>query len=90
MSEWHPKGTIVQGKTCPKCRRNPVVYNGNYFCGGWGDDCDWAMGEQNSEFNRDIVRTYLIQEREEAIAEGNAERVERMEFYLIDLETNGV
>ncbi len=28
---------------CPKCGEAPVVYNGNYFCGYWGDGCDWAL-----------------------------------------------
>ncbi len=27
---------------CPKCSGR-VVYNGNYFCENWGDDCDWAL-----------------------------------------------
>lgn len=31
---------------CPQCGNAPIVYNGNYFCDGWGDilgECDWAM-----------------------------------------------
>lgn len=29
--------------TCPKCKEERVVYNGNYFCDGWGYTCDWAL-----------------------------------------------
>lgn len=90
MSEYHPMGAIVEGKFCPKCRRGKIIYNGNYFCERFGEGCDWAMGEQNTEFNRDIIRTFLIQERKKALSEGNIDRVERMAFYLIDLETNGI
>lgn len=89
MSEWNAKGAVVGGKFCPKCRKGQIVYNGNYFCERWGDGCDWAMGEKNSEFNRDIIRTYLIQEREEAIYEGDGERAARMEFHLTNLEKSG-
>ena len=28
---------------CPACGVMPVVYNGNYFCDGWGDTCSWAL-----------------------------------------------
>lgn len=28
---------------CPKCKSSWVVYNGNYFCDGHGDTCDWAL-----------------------------------------------
>lgn len=28
---------------CPTCGDDFVVYNGNYFCDGWGDTCDWAL-----------------------------------------------
>jgi len=34
-----PSATIE----CPKCKAALVVYNGNYFCDGWGDTCDWAL-----------------------------------------------
>jgi hypothetical protein len=33
----------THGITCPECNARPIVYNGNYFCDGWGDDCDWAL-----------------------------------------------
>lgn len=28
---------------CPKCHVHPVVYNGNYFCDGFSETCDWAL-----------------------------------------------
>jgi hypothetical protein len=28
---------------CPKCGQDWVVYNGNYFCDQWGENCDWAL-----------------------------------------------
>jgi hypothetical protein len=31
------------GIACPKCGLAPVVYNGNYFCDNWGDECNWAL-----------------------------------------------
>ena len=90
MSEWHAKGDVVKGKFCPKCRGGRLVYNGNYFCERFGEGCDWAMGEQNSPYNRDIILTYLLQCREDALAEGNAERADRMDHHIISLEKYGV
>jgi hypothetical protein len=38
---------MVPGTTeivrCPGCKVQPVVHNGNYFCNGWGDSCQWAL-----------------------------------------------
>lgn len=39
------------GITCPKCKNQPVVYNGNYFCDNYppldrvstAGHCDWAL-----------------------------------------------
>lgn len=43
------------GITCPKCGLAPVVYNGNYFCDGWGDWCDWALAHPaRSKRDREI------------------------------------
>lgn len=82
--------SIVKNRFCPKCSQ-PIYYDGNYYCIGMDDGtCDWAMNGRNTEFNRDIIRTYLIQEREKALAEGNEDRVARMEFHLINLEEHGV
>lgn len=40
---------------CPKCKAQPVVYNGNYFCDGWGDTCDWALAHPaNSKRDRAV------------------------------------
>lgn len=82
MSEYHPMGDIVEGKFCPKCRGGRVIYNGNYFCERFGDGCDWAMSERNSKFNDEIIKTYLIQRRARAIAEGDDWGVQHMDFYL--------
>lgn len=29
-------------ETCPECG-DIIVYNGNYFCINFGDECGWAM-----------------------------------------------
>lgn len=40
---WHT------GIRCPRCQTREVIYNGNYFCSGFGDwdarksDCEWAL-----------------------------------------------
>lgn len=39
---WHT------GIRCPRCQEREVIYNGNYFCSGYGwveDEmlCDWAL-----------------------------------------------
>lgn len=47
---------------CPKCKRYPVVYNGNYFCDGFGysgghsaDECTWALPHPvRSKRDRDV------------------------------------
>jgi hypothetical protein len=38
---------------CPKCG-GPITYNGNYFCQGFGQWCDWALshGENGVPMNR--------------------------------------
>ena len=51
-----PQGTLafargtLQTITCPQCGKQPVVYNGNYFCDGYKPletdapgTCDWAL-----------------------------------------------
>lgn len=38
----HVKGSNVTIE-CPKCHEQPVVYNGNYFCDGFGLACNWAL-----------------------------------------------
>jgi hypothetical protein len=30
---WADQGDWVKAVTCPRCRQESVVYNGNYFCG---------------------------------------------------------
>jgi hypothetical protein len=46
---WVDQGWLVLGVTCPKCIRSHdpkisrVLYNGNYFCEGWGSFCNWAL-----------------------------------------------
>jgi hypothetical protein len=39
---WVDQGWLVLGVTCPKCVGR-VLYNGNYFCEGWGSSCTWAL-----------------------------------------------
>lgn len=41
---WHT------GIRCPRCQMREIIYNGNYFCSGYGDlwsggpmDCEWAL-----------------------------------------------
>jgi hypothetical protein len=42
------------GITCPKCKDQPVVYNGNYFCDGYPPleggpgTCDWALAHPST------------------------------------------
>lgn len=55
------KGDIVEGFTCPKCRRRRIVYNGNYFCEGMDEGCNWALGERNTPFSKKLVAAYLKQ-----------------------------
>jgi uncharacterized Zn finger protein (UPF0148 family) len=74
------QGDLVLGVRCPRCGREEVVYNGNYFC----DECDWVMPERRSRTNDHIVKTYLIQRRAAAIEKDDTDEVERMEFYLKD------
>jgi hypothetical protein len=47
-----PPGQSEGYVSCPVCRQNPVVYNGNYFCDGWVfpgpadpdmGECQWAL-----------------------------------------------
>lgn len=38
-----PAGRPDEAITCPACQKSVVVYNGNYFCDGWGETCDWAL-----------------------------------------------
>ena len=82
-------GDPVIGVSCPKCQQGQVVYNGNYFC----DTCSWVMQDRytptgrlrkTKEAKRDaeIVRTYLLQRRREAVANGDPKEVERMDLYL--------
>jgi hypothetical protein len=79
---------LVRGVTCPRCKRESVVYNGNYFCEHTG--CGWAMSERargRAKVVHDkIVKTYLLQRRAEGEARGDQRTVDRMDFYLRDLE----
>lgn len=41
---WHT------GIRCPRCQEREIIYNGNYFCAGFGDwgdprpaKCEWAL-----------------------------------------------
>lgn len=72
-------GDHVKGVACPKCRRETVVYNGNYYC----DECSWAMPEAETPSSRAIIKAYLLQRLTAAQEAGNAKEIERMSFYLI-------
>ena len=78
---------LVRGVKCPKCKRETVVYNGNYFCDN--EDCDWVMSEnargRARALHKNIIRTYLTQRHEEALAAGRTEEAERMNLYLTNL-----
>lgn len=71
-------GDHVKGIQCPKCKKETVVYNGNYFC----LYCIWAMPEQETPENNLIIQTYLNQRFEEAEDEGDQETMDRMKFYM--------
>ncbi|MDP9904743.1 hypothetical protein [Arthrobacter bambusae] len=69
-------GNPVRGQSCPRCHRDSIVYNGNYWC----TECPWAMSEQGRP--KRIVAAYLAQERDRCLAEGDDNGVRRMETYL--------
>jgi len=75
-------GDPVAGQACPRCKNFSVVYNGNYFC----KSCTWAMPERQTARHKQIIVAYLIQKREAALAAGNQDEVDRMEFYLKDYD----
>ena len=72
-------GDLVVGQTCPRCRRETVVYNGNYFC----TLCDWAMGEAGRP--RRIQQAYLVQCYRQAEAVGDEAEMHRFATYLREL-----
>lgn len=74
------KGDLVRGKECPQCKRETVVYNGNYFCDD--SECGWAMEEFGPEYG--IVKAYLIQRLKAAQEKGNTKEQQAMSFYLIN------
>lgn len=74
------EGDPVQGQQCPRCRRQSVVYNGNYWC----TRCSWVMGPQGQP--RRIIAAYLVQRRDEELAAGNTEGVKVLEGYLRDYD----
>jgi uncharacterized Zn finger protein (UPF0148 family) len=77
-------GDYVKGATCPlkKCGRATIRYNGNYWC----SSCGWVMPERATAKNKVIVKRYLVQLREQAVATRNEEEVQRLDMYLSDYE----
>lgn len=74
-------GDPVQRVCCPGCNgQQSVVYNGNYFC--TDEDCGWVMGEDETPYDRYIVRQYLQQRRRLST---DPEERNRMTFYLLRL-----
>jgi len=91
VNAYNPSGDPVEGKFCPKCKVGQIVYNGNYFCERIGNGCDWAMSERNSAYNDEIIKTYLLQRRARAVAEGDDWNVKHMDHYLAQYsEKDGV
>ena len=82
MSWWQDDGDPVLRQTCPYCREQTIVYNGNYFC----TNCKWAMGERMTPKNRSIIAAYLTQCYDKAVAAGDTEQARRMLRYLRDYD----
>lgn len=53
------RGEEIEGFVCPRCRRAPIVYNGNYFCDNLGNGCDWALSDDRSVWVRFGYRLYV-------------------------------
>lgn len=70
-------GDPVVGEPCPRCHKETVVYNGNYWC----ISCTWVMPEKGIANNR-IIKAYLSQRHHEAASAGNTEEMAQMAFYL--------
>ena len=70
-------GDPVLGVSCPKCRQQEVVYNGNYWC----MHCSWVMPE-NGKHNKAIIEAYLNQCYFEAKKKGDKKTMEHMLFYI--------
>jgi predicted RNA-binding Zn-ribbon protein involved in translation (DUF1610 family) len=56
---WTTARRLPEGKAtlekCPDCG-GTIVYNGNYFCQWFGDDCDWALpSPPRREADRDLA-----------------------------------
>lgn len=71
-------GDPVIGQKCPWCRKETVVYNGNYFC--INEKCEWSMSD--NEQPKRIIVAYLWQRYYEAKDKGDEETMHRMMFYL--------
>jgi hypothetical protein len=77
------QGDWVKAVTCPRCKQESVVYNGNYFCGF--ASCGWAMSERRSDSSDHIIRIYLSQRLTEAEEKGDTVDAAAMRFYLNQL-----
>jgi len=52
-------GELIQGFKCPGCKRESIVYNGNYFCDYLGNGCDWALSDAPGLWERYGYKLYL-------------------------------
>jgi hypothetical protein len=78
-------GDRVLRANCPNCGETSVVYNGNYWCDSPG--CGWIMGGGGeTPTDAAIIESYLIQRAEEALVRKDSQEVDRMRFYLRELE----
>jgi hypothetical protein len=71
------------GIRCPRCCRREIVYNGNYFCSGYGDivgtgdskqECGWAL-PHSDEWPEGCEPHHLALQR--ALIATQYERIER-------------
>ena len=72
---------LVAGQSCPKCGRQSVVYNGNYFC----ESCTWVMPEKGKHNGR-IIKAYLVQRWNAAKKKGDQEEMDFIGTYLTEDE----
>lgn len=94
MSKFIEGGDPVIGVKCPRCGDESIVYNGNYWCYNPGTDngtryC-WVMetpeGARTNEVDLHIIKTYLLQRKAEYQKVNDPDGMERMEFYLNNME----
>ena len=68
-------GDRVLGQACPKCRRESIVYNGNYWC----ILCSWVMDRNVPR----ITNAFLTQCFNEAKEKMDTKTMYTMVFYMM-------